>query len=437
MLHKRMYRLALLGGALLTGAGAYAQQDNSRIILDALVQKGVLTAGEAQAVMDQVAKSPTGLDVITNPSDKFLKKLTFTGRFQVQFADIGASIDGTTVNPVSTEHFLLRRIYLGARADFTNNLYGAVTYDFANASFDAAYVGWKQSDLLSLEAGLKKAPFDYEEVTSSGALKAIERSTVTRYFDESNNGRRLGAAGYRIGLFAYGTQDMFFYSVAVTNPERNEYSGDGTTGAGVSVNGTLSGVQSGSNAATNSLAYYGMAGVADKFSLGTYRIGVEGGYVPDQGGPGSAIGQGNKISMWGVYTDEVLGDLELQGEYLEATDQHGFSTTRDAKPKGYWLQPSYYVIPKVLEAVVRYSYVDSDHRGVALSDGIRLSPSGGTMDKLNEWYIGGNWYIDGNDAKLQFGYIHGETKNSTALVAPATQPHAQADGVRTQMQINF
>ena len=53
-----------------------------------------------------------------------------------------------------------------------------------------------------IDAGFNKAPFDYEEVTSSGSLKAIERSPVTRYFDEPNNGRRLGAASYRTGLYA-------------------------------------------------------------------------------------------------------------------------------------------------------------------------------------------------------------------------------------------
>jgi hypothetical protein len=327
-------------------------------------------------------------------------------------------------------------VYFGGRVDFTNNLSAVLTYDFANASFDNLYAEWKQSNALVVDAGLKKAPFDYEEVTSSGSLKAIERSTVTRWFDEPNNGRRLGAASYRIGLYASGTQGPVFYQVAVTNPERNEYSGDGTSGP--TVDGQ-SGVQTGSTAANNSLGYYGWIGLADKLAnnQGSYRVGIEGGYLPDQGGPSTTTGQGNNLSLYGVFTDETFGLFNIQAEYLSADDPNGGGANINSKPWGYWVQPSYYLIPKVLEAVVRYSYIDSDHRGVALSDGIRSAPSGGTMNELNEWYIGGNWYIDGNDVKLQFGYILGESKNSTALVAPAIQPDAKASGIRTQVQINF
>jgi hypothetical protein len=437
MFHTHLVKSALLGGAILSAAAAFGQQVNSNTaLLNALIKKGILTTDEAQKISADVAKASAGQDVLTSPSDTFVKKLTLTGRFQIQFADIGVGIANNPVNPVATEAFLLRRVYLGTRVDFTNNLSGVVTYDFANDSFDALYAEWKQSDALVIDAGLRKAPFDYEEVTSSGQLKAIERSTVTRWFDEPNNGRRLGAASYRIGLYASGTDGPVFYQVAVTNPERNEYSGDGTSGP--TVDGQA-GVQTGSAAANNNLGYYGWFGVADKFpdKQGTYRIGVEGGYLPDQGGPTTVVGQGNNLSLYGVFTDETYGVFNLQAEYLAARDPNGAGVGVNSNPKGYWVQPSVYLVPKTFEAVVRYSTINSDHRGVALSDGIRSAPSGGTMNELSEWYVGGNWYIDGNDVKLQFGYIHGESKNSTALVAPAVQPQAKADGFRTQVQINF
>ena len=89
--------------------------------------------------------------------------------------------------------------------------------------------------------------------------------------------------------------------------------------------------------------------------------------------------------------------------------------------------------PGVLEGLVRYSYIDSDGRGVNISDGIRSAPGGGTMNTLSEWFIGGNWYLKGNDYKLQFGYIHGQSKDTvTGGAAKAT-----SDGVRTQVQVNF
>ena len=60
-----------------------------------------------------------------------------------------------------------------------------------------------------------------------GNLKSIERSGVTRYFVEANNGRRLGAASYRIGAFLDGKKEInkelnLVYSAAVTDPERSE-----------------------------------------------------------------------------------------------------------------------------------------------------------------------------------------------------------------------
>lgn len=428
MFNRKSQWLALLAGAVLT-AGTTLAQDNKALI-DALIKKGVLTTDEAAQITAEVAKTSAGEDVVTNPADKYVKKLTLSGRFQVQYIGLGASIDNAAVKPVATQHFLLRRLYLGTKVDFGSGLNAAVTYDFANDSFDTMIVEWKQSDALILDAGLKKAPFAYEETTSSGALKAIERSTVTRYFDEPNNGRRLGAASYRIGLYLSGAQNGVFYNVAATNPERNEYSGDGTSGPAVNGN---PGVQSAGNNTNNNVGYYGTLGYGDKFTGGTYKFAVEGASLPDQGGPGAVVGQGNDITMYGAWADVTAGDLNIQGEYLSAKDKHGVSATQDASPKGYWIQPSYMVIPNTLEAVVRYSYIDSDHRGVNISDGIRSAPSGGTMNKLSEWYIGGNWYIRGNDYKLQFGYIHGESKDTVT----GASAKAQTDGARTQVQVNF
>ncbi len=459
MLPNKITWCALLGAALLSASATLAQtsaNNNDKALLNVLIEKGVLTAGEAQQITDEMAKSTAGQDVITNTADKYVKKLTLTGRFQTQFADLGTSIDGFNNNPpavlpahpVASEHFLLRRIYLGTKVDFTDNFTGYVNYDFANVSFDAAYVRWKQSDALIIDAGLEKAPFDYEEITSSGSLKAIERSPITRFMDEPNNGRRLGAASYRTGLFAQGSQDGWFYELAVTNPERNEYSGDstaGSTAATNSVNGS-GGVGNYSTSTNNNFAYYGWGGYAGKYADLTYKVGVETGYLPDQGGPGTSVGVGNNLAIYGAYVDTTWQDFNLQAEYMSAKSDNAVTVrgqVRAAKPDGYWIQPSYYLIPKVLEGVVRYSAVNSDNRGVALSDGIRGATSGGTMNKMDEWYIGGNWYIEGNDVKLQFGYIHGDGKGAltpttaTGVVANGAAIKASTDGIRSQIQVNF
>jgi hypothetical protein len=202
-----------------------------------------------------------------------------------------------------------------------------------------------------------------------------------------------------------------------------------------------------SNSTNNNLAEYGWAGYNAVFTGGSFKFGGEYGNLPDQGGPAaSALGQGDNLSVAGAFGDFTEGPFELQGEWLTANDEKAVTVNglvKTAHPNGFWVQPSVYLIPKKLEAVVRYSELDSDNRGVALSDGIRGVTSGGTMDKMDELYVGGNWYIVGNDIKLQFGYIHGQSKDPLApsaaggTVASGTAIKASTDGVRVQTQVNF
>ncbi len=433
MLHYKSKWFALLGLALAGSGVAFAQSADNQALIDVLIKKGVITDQEAKQITAEVASSQASEDVETS-GDKYIKKLVLTGRFQAQYVGLGTSIDGTAVNPVSTEHFILRRIYVGLTATFADGFSGVLNYDLANTSFDKAYIQWKQSPIFAIQAGFNKAPFGYEELTSSGDLRAIERSPITRYFDEPNNGRRLGASSYRTGIWATGSQDGFFYNVAITNPERNEYSGDGTNTT-ILVNG-LGGVGSTGTAATNSFAYYATVGYGNTFGTGAmkgaYKFGYETGFLPDQGGPAATIGTGRNITLNGAYGDVTVGGFNLQAEYETAKDDSGRSSGHDASPSGYWIQPAYKFTPQ-WEGVVRYSYVDSDGRGVALSDGIRSAPSGGTMNKMDELYIGGNWYIKGNDVKLQAGYIHGESNDTVA----GKSAKAQTDGLRSQVQVNF
>ncbi len=407
--------------ALVFGAGLAMAQD-SKALIDVLIQKGILNNEEAAKIEKELVKSNAAVDASTSGS-KYLGKLTISGRFQVQFADLGTDVSGAATQPAATDHFLLRRMYLGAKAEMGNGWSGNLNYDFANASFDAAFIQWKQSDQMILDIGFRKAPIGLEEWdTSSGSLKAIERSPATRYFVEANNGRRLGAGSYRTGVFVGGSESGFFYNFAITNPERDEFS---------SLNGNSDpGVQGSGTAANNTLSYWGNAGFKGKLTNGTYKFGVSAGYLPDQGG--LTLGKGNNLTVYAIYGQVNSGNFELAGEYWGGNNENGATATTSAKPTAFWIQPSY-KLTSLFEGVVRYSYVDSDHRGVNLSDGIRSAPSGGTMEKMSEWFIGGNWYFRGNDVKLQLGYIHGEAKDTvTGATAKAT-----TDGMRSQMQINF
>jgi len=409
--------VALLGGVICAASGL--AQDSGPLI-NLLVKKGLLNDQEAEELRADLARDSAAAVVSTISGGKSTVGLSIAGRMQVQYAGLGTTINGAAVNPVSTQHFFLRRIYLGAKANLGNGWSSALNYDFAGSTFDQATITWRKNDEFSLDVGFRKVPFGLEEwYTSSGSLKAIERSPATRYFVEGNNGRRLGAGSYRIGAFAGGKfENGFFYNAAVTNPERDESSA-GVASAGTNTNNNLS--------YWGNLGYIGKIGTGEE--AGTYTLSSSIGLLPDQGG--KTIGVGDHLTVYNAFAEITKGPFDLQLEFFGSSNDHGVSTTKDSNSSAFSIQPAYQV--GSLEWVARYTQVNSDHRGVNLSDGIRSAPGGGTMNDLSEWFLGFNYYYRGNDVKWQLGYISGESKD-TVTGGPAK---ARTEGVRSQLQVNF
>jgi hypothetical protein len=405
MLPNKSKWFALLSGAVFLAAPAFAQE--GKAILDILVRKGVITNEEAQGIL---AESKKAAPVVAMPG-KVVSKLSLGARVQAQYAGLSTDIDGTNNDPASTNHFFLRRIYLVTKASLGPHWSMNITYDPSEQLFDAAMVTYKGGD-YTLDFGLRKAPLGYEELTSSGSLKAIERTGVTRYFVEPSNGRRLGASGYRVGVFASGQSGNFVYGAAITNPER------------------VSGSTSNGNAGNNQQAYWVHGGFKGKLDDGAYAFGAAAGMLPDQGG--KTVGTGHDLTIFSIYGDVTVGNFQFAGEFLTADVERGASATQDATPTGFWLQGSYKFTSK-FEGVARLSALDSDGRGVNIGDGVRSAPSGGTHDKLTEYFVGGNWYIMGNDLKFQAGYVYGESKDTVT----GGNAGATSSGIRSQMQLNF
>lgn len=409
---------ALMLGTATVAAPAIAQ--DSGALMDVLVRKGILTDQEAEEIRAELVREAAQPPATATGGSNFTTRLRLSGRIQAQYAGLDTNIDNAA-DPASTNHFLMRRVYLTARADLGADWNANITYDFAGDLFDAAFVQWKQSPSLSFDFGLRKVNLGYEERTSSGSLRAIERSAATRYFVEENNGRRLGAGSYRVGVFMDGTEGDFFYGAAITNPERAV---NFSTAAGAG------------NNTNNSVALWANAGYRMKLSEGSLVIGAGFGSLPDQGGKAGAtpfgVGTGADLRVYSLYADLTVGRFGLAAEYLSADVERGVSATQDAQPSGFWIQPTFGFNDQ-FEAVFRYSQLDSDGRGVNVSDGVRSAPSGGTHNKLTEMFFGGNWYLRGNDLKFQAGYVYGVSKD-TITGGPA---EAKVQGVRSQVQLNF
>ncbi len=412
--------------ALLAVALASAQ-DNGPLI-DLLIRKGLLNDQEAEELRAELSRDAAAAVVSTVSAGKSTTSIALSGRLQLQYAGLGSD-----QNLPATNRFFLRRVYFGVSAGLGASWSVNVNYDFSGGNFDKAYAEWNGyfgAEPLALDFGLRKVNFGYEEYSSSGNLKAIERSPVTRFFVEPNNGRRLGAASYRMGIFLEGGEANarkhrstgLFYGAALTTVNRTETFGD------ASVDGSKS--SSSSNGALNQMAVWTNVGYSRVVSPTTkFMVGAAYGFLPDVGGAGNSnFGQGHDINEFSLYGDLTVGRFNLAAEYLSAeVDGVLAAGTVAAKPAGFWIQPSFMVTDK-LELVARYSEVDADGRGIRASDGIRSAPAVRTGQRLEEAYLGLNYLFVGQDVKLQLGYVTGKTTDG------ATE---RVDGLRSQLQLNF
>jgi hypothetical protein len=417
--------LALLGGVALGSASMAVAQD-SGALLDALVRKGVLTDQEAEDVRaDLTRDNAAALPKFAAPAGKDTKSLAISGRIQTQFF----SFDNDNL-PDSTG-FIMRRIYLGAKAKVAADWTADFTYNFAENQVDKAFLQWG-GDVLgqasTVDIGFRKVNFGYEETTSSANLKAIERSPVTRFFVEGDfsagplgNDRELGAGSRRIGAFINFNDDArtskttgLYYGFALTNPERQ--------GADI---GTRRG------ATNNTPAVWADAGFSYKTDAVVGKFGAAVSHIREGVAFDAPVADATLTGL-SVYQDLTVGKFNLAAEFLYADMKDGAlvgGVVQDASPYGYWIQPSFMVTDKV-ELVARYSFVDGDGRGLRLRDLVRRSDSTITGDELTEYYLGMNYYFVGNSVKLQLGYILGEAE----VDGGASE---ETQGIRTQLQVLF
>ncbi len=412
-----LFRRVALLGALLGGIASFAAAQDSGALLNVLVRKGVLTDQEAEDIRAELTAESHAAVISSISGGKSTHSLSISGRLQVQYA--GLSSDA---NVADTSHIFLRRLYFGAAAKLGAGWSANLVYDFAGENFDKAYIeyaGYLGDQLpFAVDIGVRKVNFGMEEWTSSGSLDAIERSGATRYFVEGNNGRRLGAGSYRTGVFFEANPNArkqkstgFYWGAALTNPERTEGPGGASTAG---------------NDSNNVFAYWADAGYSGLAGETSYRLGAAAGLLPDQGGKNPT--EGSDISLFNLYANIGNGPWAFQGEYLQASVDDGIGAGRDASPWGVWVQGTY-DITEQFQFAARYSYTDSDGRGIKVSDGVRSAPASLTGDNLTEYYFGFNYYIVGSDLKLQFGYVHGTAERGGV--------DESANGIRSQMQVNF
>ena len=415
----------VVAAALLSLAALYSNAQD-KATLDLLVSKGVITKEEASKL------SKGNVKIVAK--DKNVKGIKITGRVQTQYENINVEGFGAagTSHAVSKNDFIMRRLFLGAEANLGSGWSGTVVADFGRSGDDKNYlenayitkaIDW---ELLhgKLDIGYKKVNFGFEENTSASKLLSVERSLATRYWTEGNNGRRLGFGARHTGIFWNGKIDEIEgleYGAAVTSP----YNDNPTEIP---------------SSADNTLAYW--ANVAYSGSIEediSFKIGVNFGYSPDTTSTNVSGG-----SVWGLnpYVTANLYGFNIWGEFLISGIENGDITrTEDATPMGVNVGIEYrFDIGEwgKIGPTVRYSWLDTDGRGVSVSDGIRNAnnaPGYSSFYAAQSVYAGVNWYIMGDSVKFQLGYewaqFNGTPSNKSA------SNFAESNTVRAQMQILF
>lgn len=393
--------LALLGCATIAATSAAYAQDG-KAVLDALVKKGLLTAEEAAEI---ASNSKTQVNAI--PGSTSVTKLQINGRVQARYDNLTTSDDLPGDIP-SAGNFFMRRVRLGLKAEFGPDFEGVINYDFlGTGALDVAYVRYKGFEDHTVDFGFKKVNFGVEENTSSASLKSIERSPVTRYFVESNNGRRLGGGSRRAGVFADGKQGDFFYGGAITNIERQTNPAFRAAG-------------------NNAVALWANGGLKGKTDNGSYTIGAALGYLPEQVEGGVLVSDPLLVtSLYGVFT---AGKFSFLGELLWSDSD----AAAGSNSYGITLQPSF-AVSKQLELVARLSYLDTDGRLVSVTDVIPSTNNAGeNFDTMGELYAGFNYYFNKNNVKFSAGLVYAQFEDGAV-----TGGEADVIGLRTQMQVNF
>jgi phosphate-selective porin len=390
---------------------AYAEEEKTCLV-DLLVEKEVITKDE----VERLSLKP----VI--PTGNLTEKIKISGRIHAQW-------DYLSSDSASESSLLLRRVLLGVSADLGKGWEGVIIADFAGNDnhLDTAYISKKLSDSTTAYVGLMTAPYGVEETTSAAKIKRIERSALNRFFvDDLNWG------GGVTGLQLEGEIGGFNYVGAITNIRQSNVN-EGSTDAN-----------------ENSYAYWGRIGYTIPLENGEFKLGADLAFLPDDAVAqyNSDLTPGSRDALaYNLYSQTKIGGFSLLAQLMSASidnasaNSAGTNNANDANPWGINIMPSYQLSDK-LEAVISYSVIDSDGVGVDPSDATRSANDGGRhWDKYQELYLGGNYYIRGNDLKLSFGYVYGKGKDildgDHGTAKSTTNADIQVDGVRARLQLLF
>lgn len=412
----------------LWGSGMLYAADKELVSI--LVDKGYLSKEEAHKIMSDVSHGP-----IIKTKGKFVKKLTFSGRVHGQWDYLSADVDKQD-DPTTENSFIMRRLYLGAKADLGQGWEGVVNASFGDDTnrLDKGYLAKKLSDELKVYVGYLKAPFGIEETTSSSKIKSVERSALSRFFIEDLN---FGACV--TGVQLHGSMAGLKGVLAVTNIRQGNFDQGSDEGD-----------------SENNLAYWGR--LNHTLALNTedsveLMLGGDIAFLPTNAAQqyDDSLSSRDALlyTLYGKFSVDdflSLGDASILLQFMganvdDASADGALANAEDASPMGFSIIPSIF-LTNDLELVLSYSFLDSDGIGVDPSDATRrVNDNGRNWDEYQEFYVGINYFIRGNDLKLSAGYVYAKGEDiltgdhGTAVVVDDNE--FTVNGFRARLQLLF
>ena len=333
-------------------------------------------------------------------------KLILGGFIQVNFEDGDVSaFEGRFGSTALKDRFRLRRARINLTGDFAEQFDFKIEGDFENGdgissnrtAFEGTdiFINWHQFAEGNIKVGQWKAPFGLEQLTPDTTLFTIERSLPTGALTPE---RQIGVQiwGKPFTNLWPDEKDLVTYYAGIFNGNgRNTTVNDNNNFMYVGRlellpwQGKLLGQDASLKLGGDILNSRDDAGTNISQAL-NLKVNADGSLSP------FTLPSADERTAWSLDAWLNIGPFDLIGEYLEE-DVDGRTVAgvapkfADFNPRGWYVQGSYFLIPKKLQAVVKWE---------------ELTPDQVNADGIHSITAGLNYYIRGDNIKLMAGYVH-------------------------------
>ena len=397
-------RKATLVAALLLLTPAVSQ---AKTLEDLLVEKGVITKGEAAGASDSSASKlywnqgtrvefpDTGFT--TSIATMLQTRYAFTDRDEDAGLANTSSFDVNRARLIVSGTALNREFSYMLSTDFISAPDSDANFNESPSVRDA-YIDWRPcNDDTGIRMGAFKTAVSRQFNTDQQSMQFADRSVASEYF---TLGRQNGLMGYTTladGMLQ-GSAGIFNGESDFEGPNR---SGSDTRHTGVvslrlNPTGVMNTAEEGDIDWTEELAT--SVGVAYAYSDKSNTVFPDAKHdLPELPETSTLVNQSGLIN---VDANLKYMGFSLHGEYFYRDNDSDFA----GDPSGFYVQAGYFFMPKKFELAARYAYTDCDN---GTAGGLTCAFS----DNVTEASATLNYYFWRHNLKAQLGYDFVQTDN--------------------------